>query len=158
MPCQPHVSAQCTAARGRRNAVCLHGLVYAAVMLHEFLTSNRAELIDRCRAKVGRRSAPKATDDELTHGIPLFLDQLIKTLEVEQTLAPMRSREVSGASGGGGAPGEIGNAATIRSADSRYPKSISSSPSKPTESCSCQQWATCCRTHSNSLVIMARFG
>jgi signal transduction histidine kinase len=28
-------------------------------------------------------------------------------------LAPMRSREVSGASGGGGAPGEIGNAATI---------------------------------------------
>jgi hypothetical protein len=87
--------------------------VYATVMLHEFLTSNRAELIDRCRAKVGRRSAPKATDDELTHGIPLFLDQLIKTLEVEQTLAPMRSREVSGASGGGGAPGEIGNAATI---------------------------------------------
>jgi signal transduction histidine kinase len=82
-------------------------------MLHEFLTSNRGELIDRCRAKVGRRSAPKATDDELTHGIPLFLDQLIKTLEVEQTLAPMRSREVSGASGGGGAPGEIGNAATI---------------------------------------------
>jgi len=82
-------------------------------MLHEFLTSNRAELIDRCRAKVGRRSAPKATDDELTHGIPLFLDQLIKTREVEQTLAPMRSREVSGASGGGGAPGEIGNAATI---------------------------------------------
>jgi signal transduction histidine kinase len=87
--------------------------VYATVMLHEFLTSNRAELIDRGRAKVGRRSAPKATDDELTHGIPLFLDQLIKTLEVEQTLAPMRSREVSGASGGGGAPGEIGNAATI---------------------------------------------
>lgn len=81
-------------------------------MLHEFLTANRAELIDRCRAKVGRRSAPKATDDELTHGIPLFLDQLIKTLEVEQTLEPMRSRKVSGASGGG-QPGEIGNAATV---------------------------------------------
>ena len=71
-------------------------------MLHEFLTANRVELIDRCRTKVGRRSAPKATDDELTHGIPLFLDQLIKTLEVEQTLEPMQSRKVSGASGGDG--------------------------------------------------------
>ena len=81
-------------------------------MLHEFLTANRLELIDRCRTKVGRRSAPKATDNELTHGIPLFLDQLIKTLEVEQTLEPMRSRKVSGASGGG-RPGEIGDAATI---------------------------------------------
>ena len=82
-------------------------------MLHEFLTANRVELIDRCRTKVGRRSAPKATDDELTHGIPLFLDQLIKTLEVEQTLEPMQSRKVSGASGGDGQPGEIGNAATL---------------------------------------------
>lgn len=50
---------------------------------------------------------------ELTHGIPRFLDQLIKTLEVEQTSEPMRSREVSGASGGGGQPGEIGDAATL---------------------------------------------
>ncbi len=82
-------------------------------MLHEFLTANRLELIDRCRVKVGRRSAPKATDHELAHGIPQFLDQLIKTLLVEQTLEPMRSREVSGASGGGGQPGEIGDAATL---------------------------------------------
>ena len=82
-------------------------------MLHEFLRANRAELIARCRAKVSRRSAPKATEGELTHGIPLFLDQLIKTLEVEQTLAPMQSRKVSGASGGGGAPGEIGDAAIL---------------------------------------------
>lgn len=87
--------------------------MYASAMLHEFLTANRLGLIDRCRVKVGKRTAPKATDDELTHGIPQFLDQLIKTLEVEQTSEPMRSRKVSGASGGGGHPGEIGDAATL---------------------------------------------
>jgi signal transduction histidine kinase len=70
-------------------------------MLHEFLTSNRADLIERCRLKVARRPAPRVTPAELTHGIPLFLDQLIKTLEVEQTADPMRSRKVSGPSGGG---------------------------------------------------------
>jgi signal transduction histidine kinase len=70
-------------------------------MLHEFLTSNRADLIDRCRFKVSQRSAPRVTSAELTHGIPLFLDQLIKTLEVEQTSDPMRSRRVSGPAGGG---------------------------------------------------------
>ena len=53
-------------------------------MLHEFLSANRAELIERCIAKVARRSAPKATGIELEHGIPLFVGQLIKTLEAEQ--------------------------------------------------------------------------
>jgi signal transduction histidine kinase len=71
-------------------------------MLHEFLTSNRADLIERCRIKVAaRRSAPRVTQAELTHGIPLFLDQLIKTLQVEQTSEPMQSRRVSGPAGGG---------------------------------------------------------
>jgi signal transduction histidine kinase len=70
-------------------------------MLHQFLTSNRADLIERCRLKVAQRSAPRVTHAELTHGIPLFLDQLIKTLEVEQTSDPMRSRKVSGPAGGG---------------------------------------------------------
>ena len=70
-------------------------------MLHTFLTANRVLLIDRCRSKVAQRPAPKATVTELEHGIPLFLDQLIKTLKVEQTSEPMRSRKVSGPSGGG---------------------------------------------------------
>jgi signal transduction histidine kinase len=75
--------------------------VQTTPMLHEFLTGNRANLIERCRLKVARRSAPRVTEAELTHGIPLFLDQLIKTLEVEQTSEPMRSRKVSGPAGGG---------------------------------------------------------
>jgi signal transduction histidine kinase len=70
-------------------------------MLHEFLTGNRAELVDRCRLKVARRSAPTVTSAELTHGIPLFLEQLVRTLQVEQTAEPMQSRKVSGPAGGG---------------------------------------------------------
>jgi len=81
-------------------------------MMHEFLTANRTELVTRCRAKVAQRTVPKATKEELEYGIPLFLDQLIKTLQVEQTAEPLRSRKVSGPSGGG-QPGmsEIGETA-----------------------------------------------
>ena len=77
-------------------------------MLHEFLTAHRAELIERCRLKVAKRLAPKVADSELAHGIPSFLDQLIKTLQVEQTSEPMESRRVSGPAGGGPAASEIG--------------------------------------------------
>ena len=79
-------------------------------VLHDFLTANRDDLTDRCRLKVAQRRAPKATAIELEHGIPLFLDQLIKTLRVEQGAVPMQSRRVSGPSGGGGTS-EIGETA-----------------------------------------------
>ena len=81
--------------------------------MHEFLSANRKELIDRCRAKVAERAAPEATKEELDHGIAHFLDQLIATLEVEQTAEPMQSRRISGPSGGG-KPGssEMGDMAT----------------------------------------------
>jgi signal transduction histidine kinase len=58
------------------------------------------------------RRAPKVTDAELEHGIPLFLDQLIKTLQVEQSSDPQQSRKVSGPSDGGkSASSEIGGTA-----------------------------------------------
>ena len=82
-------------------------------MLHEFLTANRVDLIDRCRLKVVKRLAPKATDVELAHGIPAFLDQLIKTLQVERTAEPMRSRKVSGPAGGGAGVSEIAATAAL---------------------------------------------
>ena len=47
-------------------------------MLREFLSENREELINRCRLKVTMRRAPKATPRELSHGVPLFLDQLME--------------------------------------------------------------------------------
>jgi len=82
-------------------------------VLLDFLTANRAELIERCRLKVAKRRAPKAAEAELLHGIPSFLDQLIKTLQVEQTSEPMLSRRVSGPSGGGPVASEIGSTASL---------------------------------------------
>ena len=70
-------------------------------MMHEFLTANRAELIARCRTKVAQRAPPGVLEKELEHGVTIFLEQLIKTLQVEQTSDPIRSRKVSGPSGGG---------------------------------------------------------
>ncbi|MCA1582283.1 MAG: HAMP domain-containing histidine kinase [Acidobacteria bacterium] len=85
-------------------------------MLNEFLIANRAELIERCRLKVAQRPDPGVTEGELRHGIPLFLDQLIKTLQMEQTTDPMQSREVSGPSSGQKAEStrsEIGETAVL---------------------------------------------
>lgn len=82
-------------------------------MMHEFLTANRAELIARCRIKVAQRSHPGLPARELDNGITIFLDQLIKTLVLEQSAAPMQSRRVSGPSGGGKpALSEMGDSAT----------------------------------------------
>jgi signal transduction histidine kinase len=50
-------------------------------VLHEFLSANRAAIIARTRAKVAARPAPRATEEELANGIPLFFDQLISTLQ-----------------------------------------------------------------------------
>ena len=71
------------------------------VTLYQFLSDHRGTLIERCREKAARRAAPKVTEEPLAYGIPVFLDQIIKTLEVEQGSHPMQSRRVSGASGGG---------------------------------------------------------
>jgi signal transduction histidine kinase len=69
-------------------------------MMHEFLTENRGELVERCRMKVARRPAPRATEPELDHGITMFLDQIIKTLKAEESAEPTESRRMSGPSGG----------------------------------------------------------
>ncbi len=62
--------------------------------------------------KALQRAVPKATDEQLAYGIPLFLDQIIKTLQLERSTEPLRSRSVSGPAGGGvSGPSEIGTAA-----------------------------------------------
>ena len=70
-------------------------------MLHKFLSGNRLALVTRCREKVSLRPRRHVAREELEDGIPLFLDQLIKTLRMEQSADPMLSRLVSGPSGGG---------------------------------------------------------
>ena len=54
-------------------------------MLHQFLTVHRDEIIARTRAKVAGRSARRAAQPELEHGVSLFLDQLAETLRCERT-------------------------------------------------------------------------
>lgn len=69
-------------------------------MMHEFLYNNRDDLIARCKSKVALRPKREATDDQLKNGIPLFLEQLTRTLEAEQRNDGKSSLEISGSSGG----------------------------------------------------------
>jgi hypothetical protein len=78
-------------------------------MLHDFITSNRNELIHRCRQKAATRSPQTPAGGDL--GVPLFLQQLVNILSAEQ-LTPERSVEDP-------APNstEIGRAATLHGAE-----------------------------------------
>lgn len=57
-------------------------------MLWEFLRANRETLVARCRGKVARRPLLHPTARELRYGIPLFLDQLIRALQLEPASGP----------------------------------------------------------------------
>lgn len=76
-------------------------------MLHNFLSNNKDELAKRCREKVGARQGRSATEQQLANGVPLFIDQLIRTLQIEQTQHPFDSRRISGPAGGGAACSEV---------------------------------------------------
>jgi signal transduction histidine kinase len=82
-------------------------------MLHEFLLANRRDLLDRCKARVAQRLAPTPSEIELEHGMPLFLDQLIKMLEAKENAPELASDpKVSNASNEGEAGSEMGISAT----------------------------------------------
>jgi signal transduction histidine kinase len=81
-------------------------------MLHNFLTTNRTVLIDRCRVMVANRSDPKTTEIELVHGIPVFLDQLIETLMSEQT-----SEALPGGDARGKATSNVADTAALHGRD-----------------------------------------
>lgn len=86
-------------------------------MLHHFLANNRDELAKRCRVKVGNRPGRSVTEAQLQDGIPLFLDQLIRTLRVEQSSEPLKSELISGPAGGGVALSEVGASAAQHGKD-----------------------------------------
>ena len=87
-------------------------------VLYDFLTAQRSALIELCRMKVARRRVPEAAEGELEHGIPIFLEQLIKTLRVGSGLEPNESRKISGpSSGGNSASSEIGGSAAQHGRD-----------------------------------------
>ncbi len=81
--------------------------------MHQFLTNNRAELIARCKRKVAQRPKRGATPQQLANGIPMFLDQLTRTLESEEAGQAAESQRISGPAGGDSmALSEIGVTAT----------------------------------------------
>jgi signal transduction histidine kinase len=82
--------------------------------MHEFLVRNREELIERCKAKVAKRPLRAATAEQLKNGVPLFLDQLIRTLRAEREGETGASLKISGAAGGdASALSEIGLTAAV---------------------------------------------
>jgi signal transduction histidine kinase len=85
-------------------------------MLCDFLSTNRTILIDRCRAMVASRSYPKVTDKELAHGIPMFLEQLIETLALEQASA-LQDHALQGSNGHAKFSSVLGATATLHGAD-----------------------------------------
>ncbi|MFC5498102.1 sensor histidine kinase [Caenimonas terrae] len=81
--------------------------------MHRFLTNNRDELIARCKAKVAERPRRAATSQQLMNGIPLFIEQLTRTLQAEEDGEAWESLRISGASSGDAASlSEIGVTAT----------------------------------------------
>jgi signal transduction histidine kinase len=68
--------------------------------MHQFLTDNRDELIGRCKDKVAKRPHRAATRKQLENGVPLFLDQLTRTLRAEEEGETAMSLAISGPSGG----------------------------------------------------------
>ena len=67
-------------------------------MLSEFLTTNHDLIVVNSRAKVSLRTAPRVTSVELEIGIPLFLDQLIATLQIQEKTNQQHSDDQIGMS------------------------------------------------------------
>jgi hypothetical protein len=82
-------------------------------MLHEFLTSNRDELIRRCKQREAKRAQPNHLGAATDRGVPLFMQQLVETLRFEQ----MGQAKNFGRSEPTPAPTYIGRAAAVHGAE-----------------------------------------
>jgi hypothetical protein len=51
-----------------------------AIMLHEFITTNRTDIIERCQEKAHARLVAARSKIPLDKGVPLFIDQLVDEL------------------------------------------------------------------------------
>lgn len=69
-------------------------------MLSNFLDHNRADLIARCTAKVAARVTRNASAQQLRTGVPMFLEQLIQTLQAEDAGGASAGLRISGPAGG----------------------------------------------------------
>jgi hypothetical protein len=82
-------------------------------MLYEFVTSNRNELIKRCREKAAARHDPFVARVASGHGVALFLRQLVDTLRIEQLTATGEIERLAAAP----PTLEIGRAAALHGAE-----------------------------------------
>jgi hypothetical protein len=80
-------------------------------MLHEFVTRNHAELVERCKGKATRRTGSPELPVIGEHGVPLFLRQLVDALRAEQS-SPSRDESQAAPS-----PTPIGRAAALHGAE-----------------------------------------
>jgi hypothetical protein len=82
-------------------------------VLHKFLTANRQILIARCRDKVAKRFEPSESAAGIDNGVPLFLQQLVDTLQAEQHTHLRESADADPTP----APTAIGRAAALHGAE-----------------------------------------
>jgi signal transduction histidine kinase len=61
---------------------------YRDSMLHEFISSNRGKIIDRCRSRVAARLGSVSPESEHEHGVPIFLDQVADALRHQERPTP----------------------------------------------------------------------
>jgi signal transduction histidine kinase len=53
---------------------------YVSASLHDFIVTNRDQIIERARLRLRERMAPQSTEVRMEHGVPLFLSQLVEAL------------------------------------------------------------------------------
>ena len=68
-------------------------------MLYHFITTDKAEILARARAKVTARQWPSVSTEELEHGLPLFLTQLAETLRLKATPEPFSPTAIGTSAG-----------------------------------------------------------
>lgn len=87
-------------------------------MMYAFLADNREGLIESCKRKVLVRPYREASELQLSQGIPMFLDQLIRTLHAEEEGREADGLAISGRRAGDGAGlSEMGVSATAHGAN-----------------------------------------
>ena len=68
-------------------------------MLDDFIVTNRDAIIAGTQARVRLRTAPMATEVELKHGIPMFLDQLGEALRLAKSSSDIDHDKLDTAAG-----------------------------------------------------------
>jgi signal transduction histidine kinase len=69
------------------------------MLLYEFITTSKSEILERARSKVKARSFPPPTANELESGLPLFLTQLGETLRLKGTPEPFSPTAIGNSAG-----------------------------------------------------------